>query len=124
MKKGFTMIEIMAVFTIAAIILIIAIPQMTSLLKKSKENQMESFENTLFLAAEAYIAGEKITVEEEGYNVNIKDMLSKGYLDSTIVYPKTNKKFSSMSDEELGKIILHVFKDKEGFYIYSLNGEN
>lgn len=121
MKKGFTMIEVMAVFTIAAIILIIAIPQMTSLLKKGKEKQMDSFKNDLFLACESYIESEKETdfknTDFKNFvEITIKQMLDKGYLDSTITYPKTNKKFSKMTDEELNKLVINVIKDEEGYY--------
>ncbi|MBD9085354.1 prepilin-type N-terminal cleavage/methylation domain-containing protein, partial [bacterium] len=45
MKKGFTMIELLAVFTLTGIILLISFPQITSLLKKSNEEEYQTFLN-------------------------------------------------------------------------------
>ena len=43
MKKGFTMVELLAVFTIMGVIMLLSIPHITSLLKKNSEQSYETF---------------------------------------------------------------------------------
>ena len=44
MKKGFTLVELLGIFSIMAAIFILAVPAITNLLKKATENEFYTFE--------------------------------------------------------------------------------
>lgn len=52
---GFTLIEMLGVFTILAIIMVISLPAITKNLKKNEVNKYEAFIKSAELAAETYI---------------------------------------------------------------------
>ena len=56
MKKGFTLVELLGVFAIMSMIVLIAVPSVTNMLKQSEQDQYANFENDIFLAAEAYLS--------------------------------------------------------------------
>lgn len=98
-KKGFTLVELLGVFSITAIILLIVVPSVTNMLRKAKDDQYESFKNDIFLAAEAYVGvnhSDFLELKEEGgvAYISMQDLLYSDYLKSTIVDPKTNKKLA------------------------------
>lgn len=120
MKKGFTLVELIGIFTLMAIILIIAAPSVTNMLKKAKESEYYSFEENIFLATEAYISGNKNNYPElkeidKLTYVRISNLLITNYLDSNIINPVTNKKIS----EESNQVIIVYMNDKK-IYIYEL----
>ena len=49
MKKGFTLVELLGVFSIMGIILVLSIPAVTNMLKKTTESEYYSFEENIFL---------------------------------------------------------------------------
>ncbi len=59
MKKGFTLVELLAVIVILAVILVIAVPQINSVIKQTKKNSLAS--TAKIIAAKA----EEATVENE-----------------------------------------------------------
>lgn len=116
MKKGFTMIEILAVFTVTAIILLVSVPFITNMLKQGNSNSEETFLNSVYIATEAYIQEYEITVSEDIY-VSIEDLLDSGYLKSNLINPNNNKKVTEQ--ENLNKIV-KVHKDEEGILQYEM----
>ncbi len=54
-QKGFTLIEMLAVFIIISIIMAIGLPAITKNLKKNGEKEYEQFLTTVELAAETYV---------------------------------------------------------------------
>lgn len=121
MKKGFTMIEILAVFTVTAIILLITVPLITGTLKKSNDSEFDSFKDTVFIATEAYINdGSLIEVnntEEEPAAITIGDLVSSGYLKSTVKNPHNKK---SVLETENQRIIIKVWRDEENVLNYEI----
>ena len=102
MKKGFTLIELLAVFTLIGIILVFTVPQITSILKKGDNESYESFEKTIFIATESYVVDKKLEIENgSSVNVYLKDVMNEGYIKSTLVNPKTDKKISEMTDARI-----------------------
>ena len=55
MKKGFTLVELLAVVTIMGVILLISVPNITKQLKKTNSNRYSEFVEDLFLATESYL---------------------------------------------------------------------
>lgn len=120
MKKGFTMIEILAVFTITALILIVSVPFITGLLKKGDNEAYKDFKDTVFIAAEAYIQDEGIVVTQAISTITIGDLVNSNYLKSTLVNPNNNKK---VLDEVNKQIIIKVNKDDENILNFEIEGE-
>ena len=56
MKKGFTLVELLAVMILLGIISLIAIPSIGKMLIRSRENAYESTKNELIKAAKKYAA--------------------------------------------------------------------
>lgn len=111
------MIEILAVFTMTAIILLITVPFVTNMLKQGDTKAKESFLNDVYIATEAYIQADKIIVTEDISTIKIKELLESGYLRSNLVNPDNNKKVSDK--DNLDKII-KVHKDEEGVLQYEM----
>ena len=121
-NKGFTMIEILAVFTITAIILLVVVPFVTSSLKDGDKKAKESFLNDLYIATEAYIQDDDLFVTENTTTVTIKELLESGYLKTTLVNPDNKKKLSDA--ENLNKVVI-IYKDEENIlqYKFELKGD-
>lgn len=121
MKKGFTMIEILAVFTVTALILLISVPLVTGMLKKGNDGEFESFKDTVFIATEAYINdGSLIEVnntEEEPATITIGELISSGYLKSTVKNPHNKK---SVLEPVNQKIIIKVWRDEDNVLNYEI----
>lgn len=121
MKKGFTMIEILAVFTVTAIILLITVPLITGMLKKSDDGEFKAFKETVFIAAEAYINdGSLIEVnntKEEPAAITINELITSGYLKSTVKNPHNKK---SVLDPENQMMIVKVWRDEENVLNYEI----
>lgn len=98
-KRGFTLIELIAVIGLLALLALASYPNITSQLKKSRQTNYNVFEQNIFLATETYIntyreqyvdfknAGDVVRIE-------LKELIESGYVKSTIVNPKTNEKIS------------------------------
>ncbi|MDD3452865.1 MAG: type II secretion system protein [Bacilli bacterium] len=98
-KRGFTLVELLGVFSLTAIILLVAVPTVTSMLKKAKHDQYDSFKQDIFLATEAYIGvnhADFYELKNQGGKayINLGDLLASDFLSSTIVDPNTGKKLS------------------------------
>ena len=95
-KYGFTLIEMLGVFTLLSLILIISVPSLTGLLKKQKENQYLGYLNDIYLATEAYLQSNDFDLSQPNQIVYVKieDVVKAKFLRSTIINPKTNKKIN------------------------------
>lgn len=73
MKKGFTLIEIMAVVMILATIFLIAYPTLHGILKKSEEDEIKYDEESIIIAAHTYfnLHSQEFTFNE-GSNLEVK----------------------------------------------------
>jgi len=115
-NKGFTMIELLAVFTVIGIILIMAIPQITSLLKTSNEQEYETFLDNIYIACEGYINDQNIKIESQT-EITFKQLIEKGFLKSTLINPDNNLKLSD--EKNINKKIL-VTRNEDNVLEYEL----
>lgn len=93
MNKGFTLIELLAVITILAVIMLITTLSVGSILSDSKSNLSNTQKDMLESSAEAYYLKEGMA--DEVTCVNVSDLITKGYLDNTLVKdPKTGEDVS------------------------------
>ena len=79
-KKGFTLVELIAVIALLGIIIVIAVPAITSMRQSALERETEAQKNSIESAA-IYYAQDKITSYPTNITVNM--LLQYEYLDPT-----------------------------------------
>lgn len=95
-KKGYTLIELLAVLSLMAVILLIAVPSITKQLSGIENNNYSQFKQNIYLAAESYINAnpeEFVKLKENNGEacVNIEYLIRDGWIKSTLQNPKTNE---------------------------------
>lgn len=111
------MIEILAVFTMTAIILLITVPFITNMVKQGDKKAKERFLNDVYIATEAYVQADNMVVTEEASTIKIKDLLESGYLRSNLINPENNK---TLKDPDNLDKEIKVYKDEEGILQYEM----
>lgn len=116
--KGFTLIELMGVFVVLALILLMTIPQIMSSIKNSADQEIEQFKNTLYVAAENYIAEYDIKAPT---TISVETLVKSGFLKSSLINPKTNKRIDYIEEGKSGiKGAVKITKtDNKYSYIYN-----
>jgi prepilin-type N-terminal cleavage/methylation domain-containing protein len=122
MKKGFTLIEMLAVVLIISLIALISLPTITNQLVDKKqeisETTMELINNATGLYMETRI-GTYPKVTGQKYCVSLDTLVSNGYLSSPI------KDFSNGSEIPLTKyVVVTVNKYQEYVYDDDLSDES
>lgn len=93
MKRGFTLIELLAIMTILGVILLIAVPSVTSLINNSKEESYKRQIEYIESSARDYMSkNSKYLPDENGsYCINISTIKSNGFLrNEDIIDPRSN----------------------------------
>ena len=93
-RKGFTLVELLAVIVILAIILIIAVPGVLSIINKTKNSAYDRQLDMIKDSAKNYVTANTVTWTGENPRSTLVtlDMLqSGGYLDKKIVDPRDKK---------------------------------
>ena len=80
-KKGFTISEVLVVIAIIGVILVIAIPSIVSIRKRSNERLLESKKDIILVAAELYAKDKGITSDTYVY---IYQLVNNGYVESDV----------------------------------------
>ena len=80
-KKGFTLIELIAVIALLGIIIVIAVPAITTMRQNALEREAEAQINSIESAA-VYYSQDTGTTE----NITVQTLLQNGYLDPTYEY--------------------------------------
>ena len=94
MKKGFTLVELLATITILGIIALLLIPTVTGVISSFKSDASEDQKKTIISAAKLWISDNRLkapTTEGTVFCVQIAE-LKKGYLDDDLRDPKTKQK--------------------------------
>lgn len=117
MKKGFTLIELMALILIITLIAIFVFPNIVNQIKKSKDATSDSVEDVVISAAKRYINDNPNTFEENGSNycITIKDLVDNDYLKEDIVNDSENgvlDKFVSVENNNEYKIVNECSNDE------------
>ena len=98
MKKGFTLVELMGVIVLLSILIIIAVPAVTGVLKENKDKLYDSQIKTIETAAKNWASDEenlpKLPSNGKCIIIYISTLKKGGYLDLDIKNPKTEKPFS------------------------------
>lgn len=98
-KKGFTIIELLAVIILMAIISTIIVPAVIGMVNKSKEKSIQQQYDMIRAGAKAYInANPFIEIPNElNYNsitVTLDTLIKGGFVKKGIVNPETNEPFN------------------------------
>lgn len=120
-EKGFTLIELLGVLVVLALILVVAVPAVTSSLKNTDKAQYSNFVEEVLSSAELYIEDNRNLfpeLNEIGGVVTIKvgKLIDFGYLKENTVNPKTNQKI-----ERTEEIRITVNEDYTFYYEYPLS---
>lgn len=84
-KKGFTLVELLAVIVILGVIMLIAIPSIGTIISNSRENSFLSSGKMYISSAQNYVASGDIVVSSgETKNVDIKEVNNGKYDKSPI----------------------------------------
>ena len=89
MKKGFTLVELLAIITIMGLIALIAIPTVVTMIKNSRKDLCEIEVKNIISSAKNW-AGNNMDLlpeENESITVSIKTLKEKGYLSSDLNNP-------------------------------------
>lgn len=77
-KKGFTLIELLVVLVILSVIMMIAIPSVTSSIERSKDKQKKAKIDLVISAAELYFDSHRNN--SDGTCVEVDYLINNGYL--------------------------------------------
>lgn len=110
-KKGFTLVELLAIIILLLGICAISYPSLTNYLKNNKETEMDTYKENLCLAAKTYINANKSIYTNMGnvgeiIEVPISELISYGNVENDLVEPETQEKASKH------KLIIKVLEDK------------
>lgn len=112
MKKGFTLVELMAVILIIGLLCVFAIPAVVNQVGKKSEEVDQVTRDIIFAAAELYVNDQNIVVPNCG-DITIQTLIDGGYLD------KSSTTYASGNEIPTNRII-KVIKDSYQQNEYSL----
>ncbi len=116
MKKGFTLVELLAVIIILGVIIAIVVPVTNGIINNSKRSAYETQIDKLIEEASKFSIGGNLGVENNVYKIiEFQDLMSAGYIGELPLNP--------MTDELLKGCILYSYKDsiKQYEFLYDEN---
>lgn len=81
-KRGFTMIELLAVLVILGIIMVIAVPSVVSYLQSARSDYYDQLEESVKTVGQEYFSDHRSLMPRENgqiFSVNIQDLITEGY---------------------------------------------
>ncbi len=93
MKKGFTLVELLAVIVVLSIILVISAPIVTNLITSSKQKAYDEQVNLIVSSAKNYSVKYSVEINTDPYYVSVDTLINKGFIDQDeLINPKTKQK--------------------------------
>lgn len=99
-KKGFTLVELIAIILVLSIILTVIFISLTNSIENTKESEYKNFIFNLEMAAETYVnlPGIYKVIDEKIKNgetviISISDLIGAGIIDEVPINPKTEQEF-------------------------------
>ena len=94
MKRGFTLVELLATLVLLGAISMLAVTSLNNQIKRTNEATYESFASTVYLAVDTYITSDKskypdLNTQNQPVCINLKDVVLKNLLSSKLINPKT-----------------------------------
>ena len=93
--RGFTMIELLAIITVLAAILLVSFPTLINMTRKDKERQYNDMVTTLCKSGETYIYDNEdmfpgLGTEGNSIYIELDDLINYGLVKNNEINPKTN----------------------------------
>ena len=113
-RNGFTLVEMIAIITVLAIILLISLPALSSTLKSNEEKNYNNYLEDLYMATENYVTSKsfpELNNLNGGIFVSVKELINNGYVKSDKNNPKTKEAINPNS-------VIRVIKNNEGLFEY------
>ena len=113
-KKGFSLVELLAVVVILGLLATISIVAISSLIDRAKQDKTDSLKKTVLMSAQTYIQNNKNLVPKiigESKNIKVSDLRAGNYLTEDI---KNNKGESCMENS-----YVRVYKLSKSEYTYT-----
>ena len=115
MKKGFTLVELLAVIIILGVIALITYPIIDKSIKNSKQQALDRTIDSIEEAAYKYSVENDIGYFIEYKTLQLSDLVSKGFLKENIINPVTN--------EQMQGCVLYRWDDTNNQYIFEYDEE-
>ena len=122
-RKGFTLIELLTVFVILGVIMVIAIPTITSSMQRTKVKQNDERKKLILSAAESFVSENKNTVysvvkaannTEHKCYIEVSKLVSENYLDDVLS--------KDMDEKDFGGYVLFVLGNPSSYeYVDSVD---
>ena len=114
-KKGFTLVELLAIIVILAIIALIATPIVKDSIANSKNQALKETINSIERAAYNYGYQNDIGYSTEYKKLTLDELISKGFLKGDIINPVTNEKMNGC--------VLYRWNETNNQYEFKYNEE-
>ena len=114
-KKGFTLVELLAVIVILAVIALIATPIVKDSIANSKEQALKETINSIERAAYNYGYQNDIGYDTNYKKLTLDELISKGFLKGDIINPVTNEKMNGC--------VLYRWNETNNQYEFKYNEE-
>lgn len=107
-KKGFTLIELIAVIVILSVIMLVSVPSLVTTIKENREKRYQDYVDNLYIAAENYVTSKSEllnSLDTPGAEVTftIQDLIVEGYVKSS----NMNRDFSDITENTKIKVIVN-----------------
>ena len=121
-KKGFTLVELLAVIIVLAILVLLALPRVMSLMERSRVSSFAVEANEIAKAATNAYGSRVLTEEEVGHPVcfTVAELVNGGYLDAEKNDVSGAIAIDLVPDEnDLSKTneIVYTYLSKENYYV-------
>ena len=94
-KKGFTLIELIAVIVVISIILLIVVPNVTKLLQDKKQTMYDNSVAEIEKIAAQYVSfNPNLITDNVPYNIQLSTLCTEKYISCPILNPLNNTNFS------------------------------
>lgn len=103
-NQGFTLIELLIVISILGMLAILLVPNVSSLIDKIKEENLNKIKNSIILSSKNYATDNMTTLFKTCHDkatITINDLINEDYLKGSLKNPKTKEDISLDKEIEL-----------------------